>query len=521
MATWKKIVVSGSAISQLNNDSSYLVSGDSNINLSGSFSGSFQGDGSSLTGVVAQAANALTDGAGIVDFSYDGNTAGVTVSVDSGSLAGNGISTSGGKFVVNADNTTGGNNKPVEVGTNGVSFDIGSIDGAGIGTSGGELIVNVDDSTIEINSDSLRVKDLGIATGKIANDAVTTAKIAHSLGEMGTHAFTGSFSGSFTGTTDLPDLTDGNGIADFTYDGSSAASIAVQADSTTGGNTKPVSVGANGVGFDISTIDGAGIGTSAGELIVNVDDSSIEINSDSLRVKASGVTNSMLVNDSVTIGSTEIDLGTTATSIAGLTLTGASASGSFSGSFEGDGSSLTGIATTLSIQGDSGTDTVNLQTGTLDFEGTSNEIVTSVSDDKVTFALPDDVTIGQDLTVTRDLVVSRNLTVSGTASFQHTEDLDVADRFIRMASGSTANGDGGIVIQQTSATDGEVFGFDSANTRFGVAGSFDASQNAFTPTAFMSAVVEGSSNDPNDAPARYDKKGNIFIATNEDIYIYS
>jgi hypothetical protein len=37
MATWKKIVVSGSAISQLNNDSNYLVSGDSGVILSGSF----------------------------------------------------------------------------------------------------------------------------------------------------------------------------------------------------------------------------------------------------------------------------------------------------------------------------------------------------------------------------------------------------------------------------------------------------------------------------------------------------
>ena len=525
MATWKKIVVSGSAISQLNNDSSYLVSGDSNINLSGSFSGSFQGDGSSLTGVVAEAANALTDGAGIVDFSYNGNAAGVTVSVDSGSLAGNGIGTSGGAFVVSADSTTGGNTKPVTVGANGVGFDISTIDGAGIGLSAGELVVNVDDSTIEINSDSLRVKDLGIATGKIANDAVTTDKIAHSLGTIGTHAFTGSFSGSFTGTTDLPDLTDGNGIADFTYDGSSTATIAVQADSTTGGNTKPVSVGANGVGFDISTIDGAGIGISSGELIVNVDDSSIEINSDSLRVKASGVTNAMLANDSVTIGTTEIDLGATATTVAGLTLTGASASGSFSGSFEGDGSGLTGLASTLTVDGDSGTQDVNLIDDDLQILGTSNEIVTAITkvgnDVRATIGLPDDVTIGQDLTVTRDLTVSRNLVVSGTASFQHTEDLDVADRFIRMASGSTSAGDGGIVIQQTSATDGEVFGFDSATTRFGVSGSFDASQNTFTPDAFMATVIEGTDNDFDNVIARYTKKGNIFIANNEDIYIYS
>jgi len=42
MATWKKLVVSGSAISQLNNDSNYIVSGDSSLILSGSFSGSFK-----------------------------------------------------------------------------------------------------------------------------------------------------------------------------------------------------------------------------------------------------------------------------------------------------------------------------------------------------------------------------------------------------------------------------------------------------------------------------------------------
>jgi hypothetical protein len=39
------------------------------------------------------------------------------------------------------------------------------------------LDVNVDNATIEINSDSLRVKDLGIVTGKLANSAVTTVKI--------------------------------------------------------------------------------------------------------------------------------------------------------------------------------------------------------------------------------------------------------------------------------------------------------------------------------------------------------
>ena len=39
------------------------------------------------------------------------------------------------------------------------------------------LDVNVDSATIEIDNDSLRVKDLGIVTGKLANSAVTTVKI--------------------------------------------------------------------------------------------------------------------------------------------------------------------------------------------------------------------------------------------------------------------------------------------------------------------------------------------------------
>jgi len=47
---------------------------------------------------------------------------------------------------------------------------------------------------------------------------------------------------------------------------------------------------------------------------------------------------------------------------------------------------------------------------TLSFLGTANEIVTTISNDTITFALPDDVTIGNDLTVTGDLVVNGTTT---------------------------------------------------------------------------------------------------------------
>ena len=53
-----------------------------------------------------------------------------------------------------------------------------TVAGAGLSGGGGSaLAVNVDDSSIEINSDSLRVKNLGISATKIANNAITTNKL--------------------------------------------------------------------------------------------------------------------------------------------------------------------------------------------------------------------------------------------------------------------------------------------------------------------------------------------------------
>jgi hypothetical protein len=221
-------------------------------------------------------------------------------------------------------------------------------------------------------------------------------------------------------------------------------------------------------------------------------------------------------------------LSSTATaSLADVSTLARAGSGSFSGSFQGDGSNLSGIATTLTVDGDSGAQDVDLQTDDLQILGTANEIVTAVTkagtDVRATISLPDDVTIGQDLTVTRDATITRNLTVVGTASFQHTTDLDVADRFIRLASGSNAAGDGGIAVIQSGSKNSEALAYDSAVTRWGFTGSFDPAQNTIVPEAYVAAVIEGGSgdNDPTDTIAKYAKKGNIFVADNGEIYVYS
>ena len=81
MASWKKIIVSGSAaeLSAISASVGILVGSNQTINpsgviLSGSFSGSFRGDGSGLTGVVPASSGTLTQGEGIQTFSYNGGT---------------------------------------------------------------------------------------------------------------------------------------------------------------------------------------------------------------------------------------------------------------------------------------------------------------------------------------------------------------------------------------------------------------------------------------------------------------
>jgi len=96
-------------------------------------------------------------------------------------------------------------------------------------------------------------------------------------------------------------------------------------------------------------------------------------------------------------------------------------------------SALSSGTTIFTLQADSGSnDTV--QTGdTIDFEGTANEIETVVTSNKVTFGLPDDVT------VTNNLTIGGNFTVNGTTTTVDTTNLNVTDSLIRLAVGNESS----------------------------------------------------------------------------------
>jgi hypothetical protein len=122
------------------------------------------------------------------------------------------------------------------------------------------------------------------------------------------------------------------------------------------------------------------------------------------------------------------------------------------------------------------------------------------------------------------LTLTGNLVVLGTASFQNTSNLLVADRFILFASGSNTAGDGGIVVQQGTQNIGELYGYDSNTTRWGFTSSFDATGNSFTPAVYAGAV-ETSAVAPSAAPlygGASNGSGTLHVDTNTgDIYIYS
>ena len=281
-------------------------------------------------------------------------------------------------------------------------------------------------------------------------------------------SFSGSFEGFFSGTTNLPDLTNSTGISAFTYDGGSTATVAVSGASAL--NTNAVTKW----------------------------------------------TGTAFANSSLT------DNGTAITGTTSIQLTGANSnlSGSFSGSFFGDGSNLTGLVSNLKISGSTGGGSVAILTQTLSVVGTANEVETSATGQTITIGLPNDVTIGNNLTVSGDL------TVNGTTTVINTTNLAVEDQFILLASGSTSTVDAGIIVQN-AANAGEAFYWENnpgTVGRWAIASNISPTSTTVSAAEYM-VTANTSAGVPSVAPTYGGSGtgyGNIYVnSSNGDIYIYS
>jgi hypothetical protein len=294
----------------------------------------------------------------------------------------------------------------------------------------------------------------------------------------------------------LDDLTIGNGlVASSAYNGSAARTVEVGAGTHITVNTNDVAVDTTTL---IASISGSILSTITGDVVVDADgNATIQANSVALGTDTTG--------DYVA----NLGIGT------GVTI----------GSNTGEGSQPTiavdyGSGANNAVEGDT-TITLTQTSGEIDITGTAAQALGGGP--SYTIGLADTISgnrtfSGNTITINNDLIVQ------GTASFQNTTNLEVSDRFVLFASGSTETGDGGIVVQQATQDVGELFGYDSGTTRWGVTSSFTANNSAYTPDAFMSAVTTLASTNPNTSgpAARYDAVGNIYVSSgDESIWIYS
>jgi hypothetical protein len=183
--------------------------------------------------------------------------------------------------------------------------------GDGLTKTGNTLAVSVDDASIEIASDSLQIKSGGITDSMLAG-SISNSKLSNS-----------TISGIALGSNlNALSVVSGSALAMTSYNGSAARSdLAVQVDDSSieissnalkvkaagisnamlaGSITaekinKGAGLADNAGNLEIASgVAGAGLAISSQVLSVNVDDSSLEINFDSLRIKAAGVSDSML-----------------------------------------------------------------------------------------------------------------------------------------------------------------------------------------------------------------------------------
>jgi hypothetical protein len=511
MAEWKKVVVSGSAVSQLQNDSGYLKSGDSSVVLSGSF----EGDGSNLSGITADTlGNSLTDGNGISDFSFDGSgAASVAVQADGSTLS---VGASGVK-VADAGITATQLNSSVAgnglAGGAGTALSVNT-DGTTITTSGDNLTLagttfsSSVDSRIDAVASDIAGLDSTYATDAALSAVEATASAARSTiaGDVSDNAgdittlnteqgvqdgrldaletFTGSLDTNFATDAELSSLSGSAATA--------RASVASTAASATSGLSGSAATARASVASTAASAT-SGLSGSAATARASVASTAASATS-TLSGSVLVVTNALDGRIDTLEADTSVSTlsGSAHTARASVASTAASATSTLSGSVLVVTNALDGRIDTL--EGDSHT---HANKANLD-------------------AINQDLGTGDDVTF-NDVVVSGDLTVSGTTTTLNTTNLLVEDKFILLNSGSADPDEGGLIIDE-GAGSGHAFIYDKGDTRWGFNASVASDASTANATAHVAAVVDIQNVAHSDS-AEYQKNGNIKIDSG-DIFIY-
>lgn len=486
MATWKKVIVSGSAanLSTLQVDnltsgqvvigggagnlSTTAVNGTGNIvattgatglSASGSFSGSFQGNFVGTTNLPD-----LTNGTGITAFTYDGATTATVAVSGAAALSTNNITKWTGNAFANSSLTDNGTaiTGTTSIQLTGANSSLsgsfsGSFFGDGSGLSGVSAAFPGTQKTDLTNTDKFFIND-GISKYITYSDLLTDLAGTNLVVE-GSDSLTLASQISVTGVT-----------ASFNGNLTGTASWATNATTATNATNTAVTDTTTGTGpYYITFVD-----NTTGNLAQRVDSTGLTYNA------------------------------TTNT----ITATASYANQALSASYAVDATNANNITNAITNNADN---RILTATGGGTINGEAN----------LTFD-------GSTLTVTGNTTITGDLSVAGTASFTNTTNLLVADKFILINSGSATLSDSGWVTQYSAAGSGSAFYLDANSTgtygRFAVAYDVLGSTAAVTPDEFVVTAKIGQASTPSAAPTwgnTTNGMGNMWVTTGGDIYIYA
>lgn len=496
MATWKKVVVSGSNISQLINDAGYLTS----VTAQNAFATMSVNGTNMLADSGADTFTfASSSGAGLA-ISGDAGSDTITFtlgSIPNSSLANSAVTVTAGSGLTGGGSISLGGSATVDVG------------------AGTHITVNAND--IAVNTTTLTPAISGSIFTQVSGDiSITTggvATIAANSVALGTDT-TGDYVAS---------ITSGNGLTGGTSGEGSTPTLAVGAGTHITVNPDDVAVNTTTltpaisggiftqVSGDISITTGgvASIGTG---VIVNADIAAgAAIAYSKLNLASSGIVSGSSIasgaQGEVTlttngVAASAVDLGlqtTDSPSFVGLTLTGdAAVNGGDVTTTAGTATLFNTNATTVNIAG-AGT-TVNIGNAS----GTT--------------------------TIAGNAVVQGDFTVNGTTTYVNVQDLYVEDKFIVLASGSTASSDGGIIIDRGSDAAGNIaYGFDSVTDRWGFQSGLADSTNTFDPTSASGVsgsfvpylFTEANHGATKPITGEFAVVGSMYMSTAGDFWIYT
>ena len=419
-------------------------------------------------------------------------------------------------------------------GAGGLTLDSDGTDAVNLGTEavaktitiGNAASTKVDINALALDFDSAAATDILAATTLSAKGA-TGASFGD---DTGTWEFSGGGALSETGMTTIS-MTPSS-----TFDIDAGGAVTIDGSSITIGGDSDVAIDIDSAALDIDasgavTIDSSGAAITIGGNPVG---QKVSVGADTAN-RTEVELNAILVDINAGSGGVTIDGGAASnltTSAGAVTIDGAGGVNIAGNSAEVD------ITTSGAVDINSGAFTLNGSTVGIDGSGAltlgASEMDIDADGGVINMDATSTITIGgtnatgvtigkSDTTVT----IPGSLDVNGTLTTIDTTNLKVADRFILMASGSSA-GDGGIVVETNGAGSGTALGYDDSASRWALSKQDDTSHSSTTITPRQYVVsVSGSAADASGNPSDFgsaagDRIGMMHVNTSTgDIFIFS